>query len=203
MCTKKKRASEEKSTSSQLGFRVFQRFYELTVRSKNPKSFDDFIRSPYYIEFIKFSRYLIQLNPIYCDEFVDFIIRNGIKLNDWKMPYVYETYLEQLMKKEPVERALERTVIEMQNWAEENGTQFNKFFIDINSNEATYLIKAGRISPWVIYLAESAQDLFSKLNEEQLTLIENIVDPEPWRKVMVKKKNDVKYVRTILEQAGL
>lgn len=203
MCAKKKRFADKDSIGPRVGFRVFQRYYELTTNSKKPKTLESFIDSRMYVDFAKFGRYIADLDPVNKDAFVDFIIKNGVKLRDWRTDYVYETYLEDLMRKEPPEKGLERTIVFLSKWAEENDCVFNDFFRKINPIEASFYIKAGRISPWVLYLAESADDLLAQFNDEQYGMIENIIDPSIWTKRITKNTDDTKFIKETLKVAGL
>lgn len=203
MCVKKRRHIDKDSVGSRLGFTVFCRFYELTTTCKKPKTFSDFVDSNYYSEFVKFGRHLVALNPIDINNFVDFVIKNGTKLKDWSKDYVYETYLHELTKKEPADRALERTILEMQTWANVNNEEYYDFFRKVNANEATYLIRCGKISPWVLYLAESADELFSRLNQEQGSIIQTAINPQIWHAKFALRKSDVDFVQTVLSSAGI
>ena len=203
MFVKKKRHAEKDTIGAKLGFRVFQRFYELTTASKTPKSQDQFIDSSYYTSFVKFGRYLVELDPIYIDRFIDFVIKNGVKLNDWHKEYVYLAFLEDIFKKEAVESAIERTVLEMQSWAESNNKQLGEYFKCVTTPEATFKIRAGRISPWVIYLSESGGELLSRMSSEQEVLIRSFIDPNAWRVIFMKQPADVEFVEKLLKDFSI
>lgn len=203
LCTKKQRHADKDSFGSRFGFRVYQRFYELTTSTKAPKTFDEFVESTYYLSFVKFGRYIAQLDPIDPGSFVDFVIKNGVKLAQWQAPFVYETYLTELLKREPAERGVERTFAFINDWAEENKCDYKDFFKIVPSTEATYLIKTGRISPWLLYLADSAEQLFNRLNEEQYKIIEPIIDPTEWSKKIKKNEDDVLFIKQLCAAAGM
>lgn len=203
MCVKKKRYMDINSTGSRIGFRTFQRFFELTTNSKKVRTIDDFINSPYYIDFVKFGNHLALLRPVHMEKFIDFVVMSGVKLKDWTKDYIYETYIEDLTKKEPAIGATERSITEIMEWCEKNNTEFSKFFSVISPNEAAYLVSTGRISPWVLYLSGTGDDLMSKFNEDHARMIGNIIEPNAWMKKFKKSPEDVEYIRTLLEQAGL
>jgi hypothetical protein len=203
MCKNKKRYAEKDSTASRLGFRVFQRFFSLTTHSKKPKTFEDFMTSSYYIGFIKFGRHLTNIDPIDTELFVDFVIKNGVKLNDWDKEHVYDAFVDDFVKREPVEKALERSVIFMDKWTRKKDLPLSNFFKAITATEATYVIKMGKISPWVIFLANSAPDLLDEFNDEQFGIIESKIDPKFWQGKMTKHKEDVLFAKEILGASGL
>jgi hypothetical protein len=203
MCVKKRRHMDLNATGSRIGFRAFQRFYDLTTKSKKVKSADEFINSPYYIDFVKFGNYLALLKPVYMEKYIDFVIMNSVKLKDWTQDFVYQHYIEDLIKKEPAESAVERTITEIMNWCNENNCEFSKFFNIINPNEAAYLINTGKISPWVLYLSSTGELLMNKFNDDHAKMIQNIIDPGFWMRKFKKSEDDVTYIKNLLEQAGL
>lgn len=203
MCVKKRRHMDINSTGSRIGFRAFQRFYELTTTSKKVKTTDDFINSPYYLDFAKFGNYLSALKPVHLEKYIEYVIMNGVKLKDWTQEFVYDVYIENLTRTEPAISATERTITEIMSWCEENNVEFTKFFSAISANEAAYLIKTGRISPWVLYLAASGDDLMRRFNDDHAKMIGGIIDAGVWMKKFKKDTEDVEYIRNLLEQAGL
>lgn len=203
MCVKKQRHMDINSTGSRFGFRAFQRFYTLTTNSKSPKSIDDFIRSDFYIDFAKFGNHLSVLKPLYMDQYIDYVIRNGVKLKDWTKDFVYDVYINDLLQKEPAQSATERTIVEIMEWCEKNKVEFKNFFTTISANEAAYLIKTGRISPWVLYLSTTGGDLMFRFNEDHSKIIGEIIDPGIWARKFKKAEDDVLYIKGILEQVGI
>jgi hypothetical protein len=203
MCPKKRRHLEIDTPPSRLGFRVFQRFYQLSMHGKKLRTTDEFIESPYYIDFVKFGRYLVDLKPINIDQFIDFVIKNGVKLKDWTKEFVYDQYVEDLIKKEPADSAVERSIVTMDEWAQKNKTTMGNFFKEISANEAAFLIKRGKLSPWALYLAESGDPLMQSFNEEHVKIISGMIDPSFWHKKFKSKSDDVDFIADVLKAAGL
>lgn len=203
MCVKKRRYMDINTSGSRFGFRAFQRFYTLTTTAKKLKTVEEFINSPYYIDFAKFGCHLDNLRPIHIEQYIDFVIRNGVALKDWTKDHVYYLYVEDFVRREPAASALERTITEIIKWCEENNTNFTEFFKSISANEAAHLIQTGRISPWVLYLSKSGSDLMNRFNEDHASMIGRIIDPKDWMKKFKKDTDDVDYVESMLEQAGL
>lgn len=203
MCVKKQRHNDANAAGPRIGFLTFQKFYAISTNSKKPKTLDEFINSQYYIDFVKFGNHLALLKPVHIDQYIEFVIKNGVKLKDWTKDSVYELYVEDLVKKEPAASATERSIVEIVSWSEKNGTSFTDFFDKITANEAAYLIRTGKISPWVLYLSTNGGDLMSRFTEDHAKIIGNIIDASFWMKKFKKNPDDVDYIRNILEQAGL
>jgi hypothetical protein len=203
VCVKKRRHMDINSSGSRYGFRVFQRFYELTANSKKPKTMDEFIDSAFYIDFVKFGNHVAMLKPLYIDQYVDFIIKHSVKLKDWTKDFVYDLYIKDLVKKEPANSAVERSIVEIMEWSEKNQVPFNNFFNEVSANEASYMIKTGKISPWLLYLSANGGDLLEKFNEDHEKIIGEIIDPGFWMKKFKKSDDDVTYIKSLLEQMNL
>jgi hypothetical protein len=194
---------DKDSAGCRFGFRAYQRFYEISANSKKPKSVDEFINSTYYIDFVKFGNHLALLKPLYIEQYIDFVIKNGVKLKDWTKDFVYDVYIVDIVKKEPPVSAVERTITGIMEWCSTNGTQFSDFFSSISANEAAYLIKTGKISPWVLYLSSNSEALMNRFNDDHSKMIGDIIDPGFWMKKFKKNDDDVEFIRNLLEQAAL
>ena len=203
MCVKKRRHADINSVASRFGLRAFQKFYEMTMNAKKAKTAQEFIDSPYYIDFAKFGNHIATLKPIYPDQFMEFVIRNSVNLKDWTKDFVYDIYVDDLVKKEPAASATDRSITEIMDWCNTHNIPFKDFFFSVSANEAAYLVKTGKISPWVLYLAASGEDLMTRFNEDHSKMIGKIIDPAYWMKKFKKADEDVEYIRSILTQAGL
>ncbi len=203
MCVKKQRYLDSNTSGARYGLRTFQRFYTLTTNIKKLKTQEEFIDSPYYIDFVKFGNHVASLKPVHIEQYIDFVILSGLKIPKWTTDPVYELYIENLVKTEPPSSAADRTISVIIEWSEKNNTPFTQFFSNISANEAAYLIQTGKISPWVLYLCKSAEDLQSRFTEDHDPMIKNMIDPGFWMRKFKKSDDDVEYIKGLLEQAGL
>lgn len=203
MCVKKRRKLDENNIASRLGHRLFQRFHELNTPTRRQKSFDEFIESRYYASFIKFARFLMDLKPVDEPRFIDFVFQNGIKERDWCKDKVYIAYVQDLLAKEPAERGLERSIKTIDGWVKGKNLGLSDFFASVSPAEATHMVKMGKISPWVLYLAKTSDALWVRLSPEQADIISETIDPKIWRVKFELKKDDCTFARQILEEAGI
>lgn len=203
MCIKKRRHLDKDNVASRMGLELFRRFYELNTATKNAKTIEEFIESKYYKAFIKFARRLMDLRPVDQSRFVDFVFRNGIKDRDWCKDKIYEAYIVDLLSKEPASRGLERSIHTMEKWAEETDYEYHEFFRYVAPSEATFLVQMGKISPWVLYLAETSDLLWDRLSDEQAGLISSVIDPKIWQAKFEIKKDDCSFTRDILREAHI
>ena len=192
---------DEKYTK--MGFFVYKKFYDITYRGMKPRTYEDFIDSNYFTSFSKFGSYLIDIQAIKPESFVDFLLKAQVPLKNWQLPFVYEQYIRELNKRETATAAVERNILLMQQWEMENGRPWYEFFREVSTHLATHWIQSGRLSPWVLYTASTSQLLFERFSEEQLSLIEQHVDPRFWQRKFDESPEEVAFVKELLAEAGV
>lgn len=205
MCPKKKRYMQEKDKDVQLGFRAFQLFYKIGSNAKKPKTYDDFANSNFYSAFVKFGKYCIDIKVDDVTNFTTWLLNNQVKIDHWTKDKNFNAWIKERLKTESVDRAVERTILSMQNWAEEKETDWNVYFENVAPSLAVFHICSGKISPWVLYASDDAQALLNKLDNNQIQLIVDYVDPQYWQLRLRRKQEsqDLKWVTSILEQANI
>ena len=203
MCENKRRVLQKDEKRVQTGYLAFNRFYQLTQNCKKQKTYDEFCKSSFYNAFVKFGSFINNVNPLYPEKFIDFVIKSGVKLDHWCRDELYETYLYEMIKIEPVESAIQRSLQTMMEWGDISQAQFNHYFNYVNHNRAVHDIKDGKISPWLILNCKSGKEMLSGFNDEQLELISSALDIPYWLKKFKEKSEDVSLVKEICKEAGI
>ena len=203
MCEPKRRAMQKDEKRVQAGFFAFNRWYQLTQNCRKPKTYEEFCKSAYYNAFVKFGSFVNNVLPIYPDKFVDYVIKSGVKLDHWCRDELYETYLFDMIKQEPVESAVQRSIQTMMEWGDVSQAEFNHYFNYINLNRAVNDIRNGRISPWVILNSKTGKAMVGKFNDEQLDIIAPAFDLPFWIKKFKTIPADVALVQEICKEAGI
>jgi hypothetical protein len=203
MCERKRRALQETEKRVQAGFMAYNRFYQLTQGNKVPKNYDHFCNSAYYNAFVKFGSFVNNVNPLYPTKFIDFVIKSGVKLDHWCRDELYEQYLFETVKTEPVEAAVQRTLQTMMEWGDEHNANFAHYFNYVSLNKAVHDIVSGKISCWVLLNCNSGKDMAGKMNDEQLAMIAPAFDIKYWLKKFKEFPADVALVKEILAEAGV
>jgi len=203
MCERKRRALQEKEKRVQTGFMAFNRFWKLAQGGKKNKTYDEFCDTSYYNAFVKFGSFINNVNPLYPDKFIDFVIKSGVKLDHWCRDELYETYLYEMIKLEPVEAAVQRSLQTMMEWADEHNAQFPHYFNYVSLNKAVHDILNGRISPWIILNCVAGQTMINNMSDEQLNMIAPALDAVFWMKKFKEVPADVALVKEICQEIGL
>lgn len=203
VCEQKRRHLQKDQKAVRLGYDAFNRFFKLSQNSKGDKTYDEFAKSPYYNAFVKFGSYISNVNPLYPDHYIDWVIRSGVKLDHWCKDALYEKYVLELIHTEPVEVAVERSIKHMQKWAEDNNSLWNHYFKYVSSNRAMFDIKDGKVSPWLVLNSTTGKELLNRMDDLQLNAIASVIDPQVWVKRFRSDKDDLELVKTVVREGNL
>jgi hypothetical protein len=203
MCERKRRALQKDEKRVQAGYMAYNRFWQLTQNAKKLKTYDNFADSSYYNAFVKFGSFINNVNPLYPDKFIDYVIKSGVKLDHWCRDELYEKYLYEAIKTEPVESAVQRSLQTMMEWGDEHKAEFAHYFNYVSLNKAVYDIRNGRISPWVILNTVNGQTMVKNMSDEQLEMIAPAFDVPYWLRKFKDVPADVALVKEICREVDI
>lgn len=202
VCEPKRRYQNQHQPGDRLGLQAYLRFYELTQGSSKTKSFEDFVRSPYYRAFVKFGQYCVDTRVINPGQFVEWLLKNNKKIDNWCSDRVYTEYLLYYLRLEHVNDALTRAIEYSIDWEERTGNPARDCVRYGNVNGVCHAIVTGRLSAWVIYNCESGQKFLNECNSEQVAMIWPYIDTDVWQPRFRDTPSDCEYAQEILKQAG-
>jgi hypothetical protein len=203
MCEQKRRHLAKDEKHVKIAYMAYVRFYQLTQKFQGIKTYEEFSKSPYYNAFIKFGSFVSNVNPMYPDHYIDWVVTSGVKLDHWCREELYDKYVLDLIKTEAVETALERSIKHMMDWAEANNSVWNHYFSYVSVNRASYDIRDGKVSPWLILNSNTGKGLLAKFSDEQLEAISAVIDPQFWIRKFKKHPSDVELVKQVLKESNL
>ena len=202
MCERKRRVLQKNEKRVQAGYMAFNRFWTLAQGGKT-KTYEDFCDTSYYNAFVKFGSFLNNTNALYPDKFVDYVIRSGTKLDKWCSDNLYYSYLYDVLKTEPVESAVQRTIQTMMEWGDEHNAEFAHYFRYVSLNRAVHDIVNGKISCWVILNSADGKEMIRKMTDEQLNIIAPAFDVPYWLKRFKELPADTALVKEICNEVGI
>jgi hypothetical protein len=203
VCEKKRRALQKDEKRVKLGYIPFNQFYKLSAGARKDKTYEEFCNSQYYNAFVKFGSFVSNVKPLYPEKYINYVVTSGVKLDQWCKEEMYEKYATELIRKEGVETALERTITTMSEWAEENNSVWNHYFLYASPNRVIWHIRDGKVSPWLMLNCKSGKEMLSKFNDEQLNLVYHVLDPQHWALRFKRQKDDVQLVKDVVKRSKL
>ena len=202
ICETKRRWLEKDNQGNRIGFQTWLEFYKKNTSGKKKRTYEEFIRSAYYIAFVKFGNYCVNINAINISRFVDWLLKNQIKIDNWAADSTYTKYLVEHLRHEDPFDAIHRSVETCIKLAEDANIQPHDMLRYGNANKLCYAITTGKISPWMLYQSDSGTRFLDTLNEGHVKMIIDYINPEQWA---IKFKRDAEVTRDIkdtLTQAG-
>ena len=203
MCEPKRRHLQKDEKWVINAFMVYQRFYQIHQNNSKEKTYTDFCESAYYNAFVKFGRFMMHINPLYPEKYIDYVILSKIKLDHWARDDLYESYLIDTLKVEPVEAALQRSIATMMDWAVEQNAQWSDYFRLANTNRAVQHIQQGKISPWLLLGCNAGKRMLKSLNDEQLQMTARFINPEFWNSKFKSYPADHLFVQETAKEAKI
>jgi hypothetical protein len=203
ICEKKQRWLNRDHAGNRIGFQCWVQFYSKhsTSKTKN-KTYEEFIYSPYYIAFAKFGSYCVDVKVISVPRYVEWLLKEQIKVDDWTSDKVYHRFLCEYLRIEDPFDAIYRGVENCTELAEKDQIHPNDVFRYSNPNRICQYIVNGKISPWMLYQSDSGVHLLETLNQDQVTMITDYINPELWALKFHREPDVVKKIRDTLTLAG-
>lgn len=202
-CARKMRWLDRDNKNVIVAFSAWKRFYQLTQTKGKNKTYKDFVDSKYYGDFVNFGRWMNDTNVVHPNTYIDYMIRGNYKLKDWTKYSHYETYLKEMTMKEAPEDALERSIVYIQAWCKQANIDVDKFFDTISTNKLVDVLRAGRISPWLLFICSDSSEIFSKFDSSQVKLLDKLLDTKTWHYKLKKYQKEVNEYRELIRSMGL
>ncbi len=108
-----------------------------------------------------------------------------------------------MLKVEPVEAAVQRSLQTMMEWGDESNANFAHYFNYVSLNRAVHDMLNGRISPWLVLNSVSGKTMVSKMSDEQLSMIAPVFDVKFWLKKFKEAPADVLMIQELCRETGI
>ena len=145
----------------------------------------------------------MHINPLYPEKYIDYVILSKIKLDHWARDDLYEAYLIDTLKIEPVESALQRSIATMMDWAQEQNAQWSDYFRLANTNRAVQHIQQGKISPWLLLGCTAGKKMLKSFSDEQLQMIAKFISLDFWNQKLKSYPADHLFVQETAKEAKI
>lgn len=202
LCENKQRYLNKDLQGNRIGFQAWLQFYKKNTASKKNKTYDEFIRSAYYTAFVKFGTHCADINAINISRYVDWLLKNQIRIDTWTTDSVYTKYLIEYLRVEDPLDAIARSVQTTMDLAEIEGILPRDYLRYGNTNKICHNITNGKLSPWMLYQTDSGVKFLDNLNESQVKLVIDYINPELWKIKFNREPENVKQVKDLLNAGG-
>ena len=202
LCEYKHRWLNKDEAGNRIGFNTFLQFYKKNTASKKQKTYMDYIKSSYYAAFTKFGNYCVQANVINVLAYTDYLLKEQISIDNWNSDKNYTDFLIRYLRIEDPFDAVERSVKTCSDLSVDERIYPKDVLRYGNRNKICYKITTGKISPWLLYQSISGREFLDKLDEGQVKLILDYINPEQWALRFKKYPEEVENIKTLLSEIG-
>jgi hypothetical protein len=198
MCPKKKRFMLRNDKSVMFAFLIYQYWYKIAMGSKKDLDYDDFLVGKFYKVFFEFSQYIESSKIQDWEKYIFWLVANSIKINQWSKDSTYNRFILENIKNETPERAIEKFILYVKLWSEKTGYEWNEYFSKCNPEKIIDDVISGRISPWVLYCSNSAQNFIENLPDELIIKLSKHIDFEYWLNKVNKNKELCEWIQSLI-----
>lgn len=147
-----------------------------------------------YSFFYNFARFCIENKVNNPKEYMDWCIKERIKLPNWISDKTHEEYIKYMVIKEDPVTAVMRSIEFIKS------LECDDYFLKTEVGTILTHIHMGRISPWFVLLHNDGKDgLFKKATSEQKHYFNKLINTTVWN-VLIKKNIDVcESIRIVLK----
>lgn len=202
VCETKRRYLDKDKRGNQIGFQSFVLFFDKHTASKKTKTYEEFIKSPYFIAFVKFGNYCIDAGVLNVTRFIEWLLTNKIKIDNWATDGNYTKFLIEYLRLENPYDAISRSVTTCAELAEPDSIRVCDVLRYSNVNKICHNIVSGKISPWMLYQSDSGTQFLDRLNQDHVKIIIDYINPELWAIKFKREEDNANSIRETLKQAG-
>lgn len=203
-CENKRRVFDKDLKQNRIAYQAWLLWRRLSLANiKTDKTYEEFATNKNYVGFMRLANYVIDLNIDKPENYVKFIVKNSVPIAKWTSDTVYEAFIKDKIKKETVERAIERSILNMKAWADSTGSNYTDYFLKVAPAIAVQDIRMGRISPWCTFATDQGGRLVDRLEEKQIQALLDYLDYKSWRAMVLRQRNDAEWVQQVFNEAEI
>lgn len=202
ICEHKRRWQDKDRVSNRIAFQAWLQFHSTSLLHRKQYTYMDFIKSPYYTAFVKFGNYCADARVINVPRYVDFLLKNNIRVDSWNTDSNYTKFLIYFMKEEDPLDAIARSIETTIELSAKEKILTKDCLRYGNKNRICYAITTGKISPWMLFQSESGVMFIESLDSTQQKMIFDYINPEQWAIKFIKEKHLIPQIKELLAAGG-
>lgn len=200
-CKQMQRKEEIQTPIGQAAWSLYQDW--MTAYHRMAPSPDIFLTSKYYSSFIRFAKYVKELNIPGVDLFLSLMKERDISPTIWTHDDVYALYLEYLDRQvSPIKQA-EITINTLFKLSDKCQCDIAEVFNKNHPNETLQLIRARQLSPWLLMHSVAFKKLMIRCSPETRSLFEALIRPQYWKYKFDKNPEIGKIMKKYADEMGI
>lgn len=200
-CKRMKREKELKTPTGQTAWHYYQTW--MREQKRMPPSADAFMESKLFRTFMNFTVFCRKVDLLLPNKFIWLMNIKKYPPTMWMHDEVYTQYLSFIDTKMPPVEQAKFSISTILDFADDNDIDASEIFNVINPNELIYLVRARKLSPWLLLCSKKFAQLFAKLNEEQQSILETLIQPDIWADKKNQHRQDIDIIKAYVGELGI
>lgn len=172
-------------------------------RRQPPKSVG-FLKSKFFKSFVRFAKFVKETGLPDPSTFILLMKERDISPTLWTNDQIYALYLEFLDRRGNPTKQAEITIDTLFNLAEDYQCDVNEVFNYVSPSEIIQLLRARRLSPWILLNSKAFMEFFvNQVNNEERLIIESIVRPQYWATKFRKHPDDRETMKMFVKELNM
>jgi hypothetical protein len=158
------------------------------------KEIQYFEKDKTYKSITEFTKYAEENNYTFIYEYGVWLLKNKIIERNWYKNEIYQQFLKQHLLTEHPREAVVRSIEYIANIDE-----MGKFFKTCQVGKILTYIETGRVSPWLVLLADNTNDFLDRLENEKLTYFKKLINFDVWQSRMKRYEKSTMSIKKDLK----
>lgn len=200
-CEPKRRAQELMSPLGQAAYSYYREWMRLK-RYSQPSSVA-FMESRYYRAFINFAQLVVDANIANPNKFISLMVEADVLPVLWCRDQCYAVYLDWVDKlSDPLEQVQE-SISYLLDICERENVSLDKIAEHLGGQRIISLIRQRRLTPWLVFTAETFRTVIRSLDKSQLAAFNVVVNSAFWGERFQSEKAIMNNIKEIVKELEL
>jgi hypothetical protein len=197
-----KRQEELHSSQGQAAWLLYQAWFK--AMKKMPPRIDAFPVSKYFRTFMNIAAFVQHVNLPKPEKFVWLMVQKDFPPTMWLLDEAYALYIEYLEYNTPPIEQVQISIDTLFSVADKHNVDVDQVFTKIHPNDLIQMIRARRLSPWLLLMSKKFKEYFVKtVSQEQRIILETLIRPDTWADRFEKHGETVTKIKQCVQELNL
>lgn len=201
-CKQMIRDEEFRTPTGQAAWSFYQKW--MKAHRRIPPKSSAFIKSQYYTSFMRFAKFVKNVQLPDVDMFIWLMKKEDISPTIWTNDQVYVLYLEFMDRKATPNKQAKITIKTLFALADALDCNVGDVFDHLLANEVIQLLRQRRLSPWILLNSGKFKQFFvNKTTTEERIVMESVIRPPYWAQKFKDCPEDVERMKLYVTELSL
>lgn len=201
VCTQMQRSYKMKTTEGMAAWLTYAAWIKAQGRKVPPQA--GFLTSKFYQSFIKFAEFARSVKNIDVERYVRDMVKLNIPPVIWTNTAIYDEWVRTSTKETSPIKLVQSSTLFILSYCDDNKIDVSDLFTIVNSPELSQWVRAGNVSPWLLFGSPKFREWLSKLDEEDRKNVMRVMDPTEWLPKLKANPNTLAKIKQIVTEVGL